>query len=322
MTGPLLSVRGLSVNFRTPQGIVRALGNVSIQAGAGEVVGIVGESGCGKSTLAAAVGNLLPGNAEIAAGEIRFRDRDILRLGSDAQRQLRGREIAMVFQDPMTAFSPVLTIGEQLIEFQHQMTDVDKAEKRRRAEAMLARVGISDAGLRLNGYPHEMSGGMRQRTAIAAALLMSPSLLIADEPTTALDVTLEAQIIYLLRTLRRDYNGAIVVVSHHLGVIAELCDRVYVMYAGEVVESAPVDALFHQARHPYTRALLECDPARLDQPAEFLPTIAGEIPDLTVLPDGCSFAPRCALADDRCRIRPELTSLSEDHAARCHRVSP
>jgi len=322
MTDPLLSVQGLSVNFRTPHGFVHALRNVDMQASAGEVIGIVGESGCGKSTLASAIANLLPGNAGIAAGRIRFRDNDVLRLDADAQRRLRGREIAMVFQDPMTAFSPVLTIGQQLIEFQHQMTGIGKAEKRQRAEAMLVRVGISDARLRLDGFPHEMSGGMRQRVAIAAALLMNPSLLIADEPTTALDVTLEAQIIHLLRALRRDYNGAIVIVSHQLGVIAELCDRVYVMYAGEVVELAPIDDIFHRPRHPYTQALLDCDPARLNQRGAVLPTIAGEIPDLTALPDGCVFAPRCSFADDRCRVPQVLTYVSDAHAARCHRVQP
>ena len=318
MSTPLLKVEDLTVHYRTPDGDVQALRHAGLEAHAGEVVGIVGESGCGKSTLIAAVINLLASNARVAGGAVKFRGTDILSLKADEQRALRGQEIAMVFQDPMTAFNPVLTLGEQLVDFQHQERGASRAEKRRRAAAMLARVGIPDPELRLAGYPHEISGGMRQRAAIAAALLMNPALLIADEPTTALDVTMEAQIIHLLRELKRDYNGAILLVTHHLGVVAELCDRVYVMYAGEVVENGSVEDIFLRPAHPYTRALLDCDPARFDDRLQALPTIPGGLPDLHRLPPGCVYAPRCALAFEKCAVLPGIVPVSEGHAARCH----
>jgi oligopeptide/dipeptide ABC transporter ATP-binding protein len=221
---------------------------------------------------------------------------DILRLPPDRQRRLRGQTVAMVFQDPMTAFNPVLTIGAQLADFTLATGKAGSA----RIAAMLARVGIPDPERCLHRYPHELSGGMRQRVAIAAALLTEPDLLVADEPTTALDVTLEAQILQLFRDLRQGFNGGIVVVTHHLGVIAELCDRVAVMYGGEIVEDGPVDAIFHDPRHPYTRALLACDPAVVTPGEGRLPTIGGRIPNLAALPPGCAFAPRCALARPAC----------------------
>src|SRR5262245_13698278 len=291
MTG-LLAARDLSVRYETPQGSVHALRHVDMDARPGEVIGIVGESGCGKSTLVTAFANLLPANARVE-GSIRYGDIDLVGLDARRQRLLRGDEIALVSQDPMTAFNPVLTIGEQLVDFQHRRRDLSRSQKRTRIAEMLAHVGISDAARRMAAYPHELSGGMRQRVAIAAALLTDPGLLIADEPTTSLDVTMEAQIIHLLRELRREYNGIIIVVSHHLGVIAELCDRVYVMYAGEVVECGEVDAIFHNAGHPYTQALLACDPARFHDRLERLPTIPGSLPNLMQSPEGCVYAPRC-----------------------------
>ncbi|WP_027054657.1 ABC transporter ATP-binding protein [Mesorhizobium erdmanii] len=321
MTGSL-AASDLSVRYETPHGAVHALRHVDIEAHPGEVIGIVGESGCGKSTLVTALANLLPANARID-GSISYNGIDLAKLDAHRQRLLRGDEIALVSQDPMTAFNPVLTIGDQLVDFQHHRKDLSRAQKRARIAAMLGRVGIADAERRMQSYPHELSGGMRQRVAIAAALLTDPGLLIADEPTTALDVTMEAQIIHLLRELRRDYNGIIIVVSHHLGVIAELCDRVYVMYAGEVVEGGEVDAIFHDARHPYTQALLACDPARFHERLDRLPTIPGSLPNLTQPPSGCVYAPRCDRAFARCAtVAPPLVNLVASHVARCHAVMP
>ncbi|MEI2805301.1 MAG: ABC transporter ATP-binding protein [Albidovulum sp.] len=321
MNAPLLSVENLSVSYRLPEGgAVRAVRGVSLAVARGEVLGIMGESGSGKSTLAAAMINLLPPGARIEGGAVRLGGVDMLRLPPAEQRRLRGRAVAMVFQDPMTAFNPVLTIGRQMADFAGAH---DPARPARGAlAAMLARVGIADPDRCLGRYPHELSGGMRQRVAIAAALLMQPSVLIADEPTTALDVTMEAQIIHLLRDLRREFDGAIVVVTHHLGVIAELCDRVAVMYAGEVVEEAPVDALFHDPRHPYTRALLACDPAVVDPASGRLPVIGGRVPDLAALPEGCAFAPRCPSVVAACRTPPPRRTPGPGRSVLCHRAAP
>ena len=323
MSEPVLSVENLSLRYRVAGGAVAALRNVSLSVRQGEVLGIAGESGGGKSSLAAAMIDLAGANAEVTAGAIRLRGQDILRLDQAARRRLRGREIAMVFQDPMTAFNPVLTVGAQLVDFQFNLDGVPGREKRARARDMLARVGLSDPDLVMGRYPHELSGGMRQRAAIAAALLMRPAVLIADEPTTALDVTMEAQIIHLLRELRAQYGCAIVIVTHHLGVIAELCDRVAVMYAGEVVEEAPVDELFHDPRHPYTRALIACDPARIGKATGRLPAIGGRLPDLSDPPPGCAFAARCGIATDRCRtVPPPRVAPGADRSVLCHEAAP
>ena len=270
MTEPLLAIRDLTIDYA---GHVQAVRKANLEIRLGEAVGLVGESGSGKSTLASAITGLLPPSSRILSGDISFKGRVITGADRRAQAALRGDEVAMVFQDPMTSFNPVLTIGEQLVDFQCRMPG-SMAEKLNRATAMLARVGIPDPALRARAFPHELSGGMRQRCAIAAALLVNPSLLIADEPTTALDVTMEAQIIHLFRELRRDYGGGILIVTHHLGVVAELCDRVYVMYQGEVVEDGDVDDIFHKPRHPYTRALLACDPARITERTSYLPVIS------------------------------------------------
>ena len=272
MNSPLLEVRALTIQY---SGRVFAVDRASLVANAGEVIGIIGESGSGKSTLSAAIAGLLPNSARITGGSMEFRGADLRKASQGERRRLLGDEIAMVFQDPMTAFNPVLPIGEQLIDFQHRIGG-SRTEKHERAAVMLAKVGIPDAKQRLCLYPHELSGGMRQRVAIAAALLVNPSLLIADEPTTALDVTMEAQIIHLFRELRRDYGGAILIVTHHLGVVAELCDRIYVMYKGKVVEEGSCDQVFHSPQHPYTKALLTCDPACIEKISEFLPVIAPE----------------------------------------------
>jgi oligopeptide/dipeptide ABC transporter ATP-binding protein len=321
MTAPLLEIDALSIAYQTENGPLSALRGASLIARAGEVIGIVGESGCGKSTLAASVINLLPANAQVTGGEVRYKGQDILTLPTEAQRALRGQDIAMIFQDPMTAFNPVLTMGAQLVDFQHA-TQISRPEKLARARALLARVGMPDPDLTLRRYPHQLSGGMRQRVAIAAALLMNPTILVADEPTTALDVTMEGQIIHLLRDLRRDYQGAILVITHHLGVVAELCDRVYVMYAGEVVEEALVDDLFHAPRHPYTKALLACDPGHFSEPTPILPTIPGRLPDLRNPPVGCSFAARCPMASAICATPPPRAQISATQSVLCHKAQP
>jgi peptide/nickel transport system ATP-binding protein len=319
--GPLLSVRELSIDFGTPRGRVHALRRVNLDVPRGRIVGIVGESGCGKSTLAYSLMRLLATNAEIVSGEIDFEGDNLLELSDDAMRAVRGRRISMIFQDPMTALNPVTTIGQQMLEVQYR-DKVSKREKRERAIAMLERVGIADAAARLDAYPHHFSGGMRQRLCIAMALLTRPAILIADEPTTALDATLEVQIINLLKELQRDFGCSIVFVSHHLGTVAELCDEVVVMYAGEVVESGAVREIFHHPAHPYTQALFECDPGRIKEKTRVLPTIPGDLPDLREVPSGCIFRGRCPHATPRCaRQRPAAVALSgPEHRARCHLI--
>lgn len=315
---PVLSVKNLSIDFLTPSGPVHALREVNLSVSQNRIVGIVGESGSGKSTVASAVMRLLANNADVRTGEIEFEGRDILAMSESELRTVRGEEIAMVFQDPMTAQTPVLPIGQQMIDIQYRRS-LSRKEKRQKAIDMLTRVGIPDPSDRMDQYPHQLSGGMRQRISIAMSLMMSPKLLIADEPTTALDVTLEAQIIHLFRELRKSFDGSIIVVSHNLGLIAELCDEVVVMYAGEVVERATVDDIFYRAAHPYTQALLHCDPARLDELTEKLPTITGDVPDLQGIPAGCIFASRCDQKLQRCTSkRPPLVTITESHDVRCH----
>lgn len=319
MSEPLLKVDDLSIAYASEEGALQALRHATLEARAGEAIGIVGESGCGKSTLASALITLLARNARVTSGGVRFGGRDILTLSDEEKRKIRGRSIAMIFQDPMTSFNPVLTIGEQLVDFQDQREGLSRSEKRLQAAAMLKRVGIPDPERCLGRYVHELSGGMRQRAAIAAALLLAPQVLVADEPTTALDVTMEAQIIHLLRALRQDYNGAIVIITHHLGLVGELCDRVYVMYAGEVVEEGSTDDVYHRPRHPYTQALIACDPANIHDQTPLLPTIPGRLPDLVKPPSGCSFAARCPRATDQCRaVAPPHVEVGPRHRARCH----
>ncbi|NDV00202.1 ABC transporter ATP-binding protein [Pseudoroseicyclus tamaricis] len=317
MSEAVLNVEDLALSY---PGGVQALRGVSLQVRPGEVLGIAGESGCGKSTLASAMISLLSSGAEITGGAVYLRGENLMALSERDRRRLRGREIAMVFQDPLTAFNPVLRIGEQLVDFQVN-AEGSSREKRRRAAAMLSKVGL-EPDLALSRFPHELSGGMRQRAAIAAALLMRPAVLIADEPTTALDVTMEAQIIHLLRELQAEVGCAIVIVTHHLGVIAELCDRVAVMYAGEVVEVAPVDDLYHDPLHPYTRALLSCDPSALVEHTGHLPTIGGRLPDLADPPPGCAFAPRCPLASESCATPPPRVRPAPAREVLCHKVAP
>ncbi len=316
MTPPVLDIQNLSVSYHTDRGLLRALRNVNIRIQPGRIVGIVGESGCGKSTLISAIIRLLAPNAQIDSGSILFRDNDLLGLAPEAMRALRGSEISMVFQDPMTSLNPVMTIGRQMTDIQYR-DNRSKAEKLGRATSLLERVGIADAAEQLKRYPHHLSGGMRQRVAIAMALMTEPALLIADEPTTALDATLEVQIIHRLQQLQQDFGCAILFISHHLGVIAELCDEVVVMYAGEVVESGPTQDVFLMPRHPYTRKLLECDPASIRHATRNLPVIAGTLPELVDILDGCVFKPRCDQSIEICtRERPPLDG--GDHCTACH----
>jgi oligopeptide/dipeptide ABC transporter ATP-binding protein len=319
MADTLLAVEDLSVTFGSAAGPLHALRGVGLTVPRGRIVGLVGESGCGKSTLINAVLGLLAANGRVTGGKVLFDGRDLLTLGESELQRLRGDRISVVFQDPMTALNPVLSIGAQMTAVQYRARR-SAAEKRRRAAAMLAKVGIPDAARRLSQYPHEFSGGMRQRICIAMALMAEPDLLIADEPTTALDATLEVQVIGLIRALQRDFHCSILFISHHLGVIAELCDEVVVMYAGEVVEQGEVHDIFRRPAHPYTRKLLECDPARIHQPVRHLPVIPGDIPSLLALPSGCVFRDRCDRAIARCAAeRPALRRVGRGLSA-CHRA--
>ena len=319
-----LNIQDLSIHYQTEGGAVQALRHVDLKVPDGKVVGIVGESGCGKSTLISSIMNLMAENAVVKSGHVLFGEEDVLKMSDRRLRKLRGYDIAMVSQDPMTTFNPVLTIGQQLTDFQHRFKDRNRDQKRAKMVEMFTKVGIPDPEKRLDQYPHEFSGGMRQRMAIAAALLMNPRLLVADEPTTALDVTMEAQILHLLRQMKEQFNGSILIITHHLGVIAELCDYVTVMYAGETVEQGTVEDIFYRPSHPYTKALLECDPATIETKSRYLPTITGRIPDLRHPPEGCVFANRCTQVAERCRkdIPPVVACGETGHWSKCHEVTP
>jgi peptide/nickel transport system ATP-binding protein len=315
----LLQIQNLSVDFRTPGGRLHALRGINLKVSKGRIMGLVGESGCGKSTLASSISGLLAANSELASGAILLDGVDLTKMTERQLRDIRGLRVSMIFQDPMTALNPVTTVERQMLEIQYRDCGT-KAEKRQRAVQMLERVGIPDPDEQISSYPHQFSGGMRQRVCIAMALLTKPDLLIADEPTTALDATLEVQIIELLRELQREMGCAIVFVSHNLETVAELCDDVTVMYAGEVVERGSVRDVFHNAAHPYTQALLECDPARIEVATRQLPTIPGTLPDLIDVPMGCIFAPRCRHVWEKCHVEHPtgLAASSPQHRAACH----
>ena len=315
----LLEVRGLSVDFMTAAGPVHALRDVDLDVPRGRILGIVGESGSGKSTVIWAVTRLLARNAVVRAGRVAYAGRDVLAFPQPELDRFRSEDVSVVFQDPTSSQIPVLSYARQMADIQYRRADRTAAERRAAAVALMRRVGIPDPEERILQYPHQFSGGMRQRAGIAMALLTDPALLIADEPTTALDVTMEAQIILLLRQLKEELDATVVVVSHNLGLIAELCDEVVVLYAGEVLERGDIHRIFATPAHPYTRALLECDPARIAPGARRLPVIAGDVPDLRAPPRGCVFAPRCVAAEAVCReVRPADSMLAADHSARCH----
>ena len=306
MNAPLLSVEGVTVDLPTPRGALRAVDGVDLTLAPGSTLGIVGESGCGKTMLSRSILQLLPKRARLG-GRIMFAGRDLVTLAPEELRRLRGPELAVVFQDPMTSLNPVLTIGTQIIETLQAHLGMDTATATRRGVELLAAVGIPAPEQRLRQYPHQLSGGMRQRVAIAIALSCEPKLLIADEPTTALDVTVQAQILDLLAREQQRRHMALILITHDLGVVAGRTDEVAVMYAGRVVERAPTATLFTRMRMPYTEALLAAIP-KLDSPPHTpLPAIAGRPPDQTRPLKGCSFEPRCRYADDHCRAaKPPL----------------
>ena len=314
----VLSVKDLSISYQTDSGPLQALRGVSFDIDDNNIVGIVGESGCGKSTLIGSIIKLLDNNAIVEKGEIFFQDKNIISLSDDDMKDILGVDISVIFQDPMQAHNPVLTIGQQMNDIQYRDRK-SKKQKQNHAIEMLRLVGMPDPESRIYQYPHEFSGGMRQRIAIAMALMVKPALLIADEPTTALDATLEVQIIQKLKELQKNIHCSILFISHHLGVIAELCDEVIVMYAGEIVESGSVRDIFHRPKHPYTQALFACDPGRILEKSKELPTIEGEIPNLINLPKGCIFKDRCSQRIDRCDDEiPSTHQIKNTHMAKCH----
>jgi oligopeptide/dipeptide ABC transporter ATP-binding protein len=317
---PVLHIRGLRVGFDTPSGVLGAVAGVDIELRAGETLGLVGESGSGKSVTALSVLGLLPRPAaRVEAGEVWFEGADLLKLGDDALRRVRGNRIAMIFQEPMTSLNPVFTVGDQIEEVLRFHTSMPRAARRARVLELLELVGIPSPAERARSYPHVLSGGMRQRVMIAMALACNPAVLIADEPTTALDVTIQAQILELLDSLQERLGMAVLLITHDLGVVAETAERVVVLYAGRVVESGPVGELFRAPRHPYTEGLLRSIPGIGAQPHRApLHAIPGSVPDLVHRPAGCAFRERCGRASERCAERePELIRFGE-RALACH----
>ncbi len=318
----LLEVKDLQVHFRSPKGVNRAVDGISFTVEAGETVAIVGESGSGKSVTSMSILRLLPEGTTGIAGEITFDGRSLLKLSERDMEDLRGNEISMIFQEPMTALNPVLTIGYQISETLVLHQHLGRAEAMRKSEDLLQRVGIAEPGRRLHEYPHQLSGGMRQRVMIAMALACAPRLLIADEPTTALDVTIQAQILRLIGELKETFRTAIIFVTHDLGVVAEIADRVIVMYAGHKLEEAPVVELFERPRHPYTAGLIGAMPVlgtSLALEDWRLAEIPGSVPSTMKKPTGCVFADRCSRVANVCRhVRPGLRGYSSEHIYACH----
>ncbi|OUM98362.1 MAG: peptide ABC transporter ATP-binding protein [Firmicutes bacterium ZCTH02-B6] len=341
MLQPVLDVRDLATYFFTERGVVRAVDGVSFRLYPGETLGVVGESGCGKSMTALSIMGLVPRPGRIVAGEIRLMGEDLVGKPDRELRRLRGSRMAMIFQDPLTTLNPVLRVGQQVTESIRihygdgtwsggsrrwsWLADPLGLRRRRiaweRAVEMLDKVGIPAPSERMRAYPHEMSGGMRQRIMIAIALSCSPALLLADEPTTALDVTIQAQILDLMRRLQEEMGTSILLITHDFGVVSELCDRVMVMYAGKVVETGPLDAILNTPRHPYTQGLLASIP-RLGDRSYRLKPIEGTVPELHALPPGCSYCTRCPVADEYCAaVAPQLKEISPHHHVACHKVA-
>jgi oligopeptide/dipeptide ABC transporter ATP-binding protein len=317
----LLELRGLTTTFQTARGEISAIEDISFELNAGEILGIVGESGSGKSVTALTIMGLLPQPpARIAAGSVRFVGEELTTASSNRMEKIRGAGISMVFQEPMTSLNPVFTIGEQIMETVRAHERMSASAQRERAIEMLDRVGIPSATERLNDYPHQLSGGQRQRVMIAMSLACRPKLLIADEPTTALDVTIQAQVLDLLMDLRDELGMAIMIITHNMGVIAEVADRVLVMYAGRIVEQSPAADLFDAPQHPYTKGLLACVPT-LQQDRHRLIAIPGSLPEPARRPPGCRFAPRCTYRIEACRTAiPPLVMQREDRAVACIRA--
>lgn len=314
----LLQVSGLRIHFHTDEGVFEAVGGVTFDIASGETLGLVGESGCGKSVTAYSILKLLAvPPAEYAGGEIKFRGEDLLSLDDKAMRRVRGNLISMIFQEPMSSLNPIMSIGAQITEAIREHRNASRREARKIAVDMLRRVGIPSSEARFYDYPHQLSGGMKQRAMIAMALVCRPALLIADEPTTALDVTIQAQILELLNELQCELNMSVLLITHDLGVVAETCDRVLVMYAGKVVESAPVASLFEAPKHPYTHGLFRSLPT-LGERKEQLAVIPGAVPSPLEFPSGCRFRTRCPMAQEVCEQEPTLRDIEPNHLAACH----
>jgi peptide/nickel transport system ATP-binding protein len=312
MMKPVLDIKNMEVTYHTRDGILKALHDISFSVMPGEIVGIVGESGCGKSTISSAILQLLPSNGEISAGHLFFKDQDLRSINEEKLRNLRGQDIAMVFQDPMTSLNPVFTIGEQMIDAQkaHNLEHLSNEVLQEKAIDILRKAGVPDPEERISYYPHQFSGGLRQRIIIAMALLTRPALLIADEPTSALDVTMEAQILEMIKELRSSSNTSVIFISHDLGVIAQLCDRIVVMYAGRIVEHGDIFPVYQQPLHPYTQALLASVPSRHKQ-GQRLVNISGRVPSLSSLPAGCKFVDRCSFAQAICyQQEPDIEEVN------------
>lgn len=314
----LLRIENLVTSFHIHGELCPAVDGLNLHIDRGEIVGLVGESGCGKSMSALSVMGLVPENGEIAGGRILFKGEDLTKIGRGALRKITGDRISMIFQEPMTSLNPVKTVGWQVREAILIHENISPAKAKERVLDIFRKVGIPEPERRYNHYPHQLSGGLRQRVMIGMAMVMNPDLLIADEPTTALDVTIEAQILRLMRSLRDDQGAAILMITHNLGVVAELCDTVYVMYAGQVVEKADVFTLFREPRHPYTLGLMGSLPRTDKHDRSPLKAIPGMVPSLSAMPSGCRFAPRCEHACAQCReSTPPLTDLGNGHEARC-----
>ncbi len=314
----LLHIQDLVTVFPGDQGEVPVVDGLDLVLAEGEVLGLVGESGCGKSMTALSILGLVPRPGRVAGGGIVFQGRDLLGLDGSSLRRIRGREIGMIFQEPMTSLNPVFTIGRQIAEALQAHQSLGRRRAWQRAVEALERVGIPDPERRARSYPHQLSGGMRQRAMIAMALILNPRLLIADEPTTALDVTIQAQILGLMSRLRRETGAAVLLISHNLAVVAQMADRVGVMYTGRMVEQAPVGELYRYPLHPYTQGLLACLPSRAPRPGARLPTIPGVVPAMDQLPPGCAFSDRCPQASAPCRrAEPALVEVAPGHAVRC-----
>jgi oligopeptide/dipeptide ABC transporter ATP-binding protein len=318
MKPPLLEIQNLKTVFSTARGVIKAVDGVSLSLTAGETLGVVGESGCGKTMLALSVMRLIPPNGRIAEGRVLFDGQDLLSLPEKEMREKRGRDIAMIFQEPMTSLNPVLRIGDQIAEAICLHQHVPAKEALSLSVQLLGEVGIPEPERRVKDYPHQLSGGMRQRVMIAMAMSCRPRLLLADEPTTALDVTIQAQILNLISDLKEKNNMAVVLITHDLGIVAEAAQKAAVMYAGRVVESAAVEKLFARPLHPYTRGLIASRPSAVNETEGYLKTIPGTVPSLYDLPAGCRFSERCALADNECRAtEPTLAEMEDGHFVSC-----